>query len=186
MKKEDARKYLQIVGQRLQEQQITGEILLSGGVVLLLDIKKPHVHKDIDAYLQGDETSLALPNDIASYFGGDGATLRAAATEVAMQEHLPADWLDDALQALFFTEPEPVPQRWIEYPGVRAYLASPEYTLAMCIATAIRSQSIEQGRILAKNLQIESFRAMLLLVQKYIPEPLCTSDMFQTMQAMLA
>jgi hypothetical protein len=184
MKKEDARKYLRIVGQRLQAQQITGEILLSSGVVLLLDIKKPQVHKDIDAYLQGDENALALPNDIASYFGGDGAALRIAVTEIALQERLPADWLDDALQALFFVEP--VSQRWIEYPGVRAYLASPEYTLAIRVATAIRPQAIEEGRILAKNLQVESFPAMLLLVQKYIPEPLCTPDMFQAMKAIFA
>ena len=67
MKQEDARKYLQLCGLRLLKKQITGEILLSGDVALLLDIKKPQVHTDINVYLQGDDTALAIPKDIASY-----------------------------------------------------------------------------------------------------------------------
>jgi hypothetical protein len=72
MQPEDARKYLQICGRRLLDQHITGEILLSSGVVLLLDIKKPQIHTDIDAYLQGDDAALIIPKDIASYLAAVG------------------------------------------------------------------------------------------------------------------
>jgi hypothetical protein len=152
---------------------------------MFLDIKKPQMHKDIDAYLAGDETALALPKDIASYFGGDGAVLCAAATEIAEQEHLPSDWLHTALQALFFSD-ESIAHQWIEYPGLRAYRATPEYWLAIRVATASKPQDIEEGKIVARSLHIESFDIMLQLVQKYIPEQLCTLDMLITMKAILA
>jgi hypothetical protein len=185
MKQEDASRYLQRLGQRLLKRKITGEILLASGVALFLDIKKPKMHTDIDAYLAGDETALALPKDIASYFGGDGATLRATVTEIAEQEHLPSNWVHAALHTLFFSD-ESIAHQWIEYPGLRAYRASPEYWLAMRVATASKPQDIEEGKIVTRSLHIESFDVMLQTIQKYIPDQLCTLEMLSAMKAILA
>jgi hypothetical protein len=185
VEQKDASRYLQKLGRRLQKQKITGEILVLSGITMFLDIKKPRMHADINAYLAGDETAQVLPKDIASYFGGDGAALCAAATEIAEQEHLPSDWLRRALQTLFFSD-EAIAHQWIEYPGLRAYLATPEYWLAMRVATASKPQDIEEGKIVARSLHIESFDVMLQTIQKYIPEQLCTLEMITAMKAILA
>ncbi len=185
MKQEDASRYLQRLGRRLLNQKITGEILFLSGVAIFLDIKRPKMHANINAYLAGDETALALPEDIASYFGGDGAILCAAANNIAEQEHLPADWLHTALQALLLSDAS-IAHQWIEYPGLRAYLATPEYWLAMRIATASKPQDIEDGKIAARSLRIENFHAMLQIFHKYIPEQLCTLEMISAMKAILA
>ncbi|GHO91720.1 hypothetical protein KSF_017680 [Reticulibacter mediterranei] len=87
MKQEEASRYLQKLGWRLQKQKITGEILVLNGITMFLDIKKPQMHKDIDAYLAGDEAALVLPKDIASYFGGDGADTGLSPLIVRIRQH---------------------------------------------------------------------------------------------------
>ena len=44
MNNEDNERYLQLLGQELQKQNITGEILISGDVIVLLDIRQPNIH----------------------------------------------------------------------------------------------------------------------------------------------
>lgn len=39
MNKEDIEKYLRMLGQELQKRQVTGEILLAGGAVMLLEVQ---------------------------------------------------------------------------------------------------------------------------------------------------
>lgn len=38
MNKEDIEKYLRMLGEELQKRQVTGEILLVGGAVMLLEV----------------------------------------------------------------------------------------------------------------------------------------------------
>jgi hypothetical protein len=49
MTREDAEKYLRLLGQALQKKGVTGEILVGSGLTVLLDIKKPEI-SDVDAY----------------------------------------------------------------------------------------------------------------------------------------
>ena len=44
MSNEDYKGYLQLLGQELQQQNITGEILISGDVIILLDIHQLNIH----------------------------------------------------------------------------------------------------------------------------------------------
>src|SRR2546423_288608 len=47
----DVKKYLHMLGQALQQKQVTGEILITDDIILLLDIRKPE-EPDRDAYAE--------------------------------------------------------------------------------------------------------------------------------------
>ena len=79
MNKEDIEKYLRMLGQELQQRNITGEILLAGGAVMLLKVQNREVTKDIDAYFNP----------------GQANEIREAARIIADREGLPQDWIND-------------------------------------------------------------------------------------------
>ncbi len=175
MNREDIKKYLQILGLELQKQEVTGQILLAEGVVMLLDVRKPKIRKDIDAYLKGDKTAIHIPNDIDSHFGGGGTAIREAATDIASSEGLPDNWLQDALKEFFFTQP--VHEKWLEYPGLRVFLAPAAYVLAMKVAAPDCSQDSEDIKVLAGRLGVGNAQDMLTCIMKYVPEQLLTAEM---------
>ena len=80
MNKEDIEKYLRMLGEELQKRQVTGEILLVGGAVMLLEVGNREITKDIDAYFDPKQATA----------------IRDAATVIAKREGLPGDWLNDA------------------------------------------------------------------------------------------
>ena len=51
MNKDDIQKYLHMPGDELLKRNVTGEILLVGGAVMLLEVGNREITKDIDAYL---------------------------------------------------------------------------------------------------------------------------------------
>lgn len=175
LSKEDYKKYLQMLGQELQSRQMTGEILVVDNVMVFLDIVKPEAHKDIDAYLAGDETAIDVPRDINLYFSGNGLVMREAAKDIATREGLPENWLRNALEELFYIQASQ--EKWVEYPGLRAYLALPEHALAIKVATANLPQDIGDIKILAEKLHISNAQYMLRCVMEYIPEKLLTPEM---------
>lgn len=177
MNREDIKRYLQMLGQELQKQEVTGQILLAEGVVMLLDVRKPKIRKDIDAYLKGDKTAIHIPNDIDSHFGGGGTAIREAATDIASSEGLLDNWLQDALKEFFFTQS--VHEKWLEYPGLRVFLAPAAYVLALKVAAPDCSQDIEDIKVLAGKLGVGNAQDMLALVKRYIPQQLLTAEMRQ-------
>src|SRR5437588_11549683 len=134
MHKEDIKKYLKMLGQELQKKEVTGEVLIADGIVMLLDVGKPE-EPDIKAYLaylRGEGPAIERRRDINAYFSGHGAAIREAIATIAHREGLPDSWLNDALQELFSRQPPH--QKWLEYPGLRVYLAPLDYVLAMKVA----------------------------------------------------
>ena len=177
MNSEDIKKYLHMLGQELHAQQITGEILIADGVLLLLDIGKL-VGPDIDAYiayLKGDGPAVERHDDIDAYFKGDAVAMCKAIASIARREELPDNWVRDAIQELFYAQI--AQQQWLEYPGLRIYLAPLDYVLAMKIATAHYYQDIEDSKILIEKLRISTIQDLIVLVKKYIPEQLLTPRM---------
>ena len=180
MNREDTKKYLRLLGQELQQRQVTGQILLADGIVILLDVRKPEGRKDIKAFLQGDKSAIDIPKSIDAYFGSRGATLRDAAQVIAQQEGLSRDWLQDALVDFFFTQPGN--EQWLEYPGLRVFLAPVTYVLAMKVAAEGNQRDIEDIKTLAAKLGITNAQEMLTYVTKYIPEQLLTQEMRQRVE----
>ena len=163
-----------MLGQELQKKEVIGQILLAEGMVMLLDVRKPKIRRDIDAYLAGDESAIDIPKSIDARFVG-GASIRETALDIARCEGLPSDWLSEALKEFFFTQL--AREKWLEYPGLRVYLAPMEYVLAMKVAAPGSSQDIEDIKVLAGKLGITNAQDMLVYVMRYVPEQLLTPEM---------
>ena len=151
--KEDIEKYLRMLGQELQQRNITGEILLAGGAVMLLKVQNREVTKDIDAYFNP----------------GQADVIREAARVIADREGLPHDWINDGVKGFFYAQPPT--ERWAEYPGLRVYIPSLDYLFAMKVVAG-RPQDIEDIKALANELNLSNAHEALTLVKKYIPEQL--------------
>jgi hypothetical protein len=174
MEREDYKKYLRMLGYELQQQQVTGEILICDNMLMLLEIRQPKIRRDIGAYLAGDDSAIHIPKDIASYFSYDCTTIRETILHIACSQGVASDWLTDALKTLFF--PDASSEKWLEYPGLRIYLASPEYMLAMKTASGSPEQS-ENIKVLLRKLHIAQPQDAFALVSKYIPTELMTPTM---------
>ncbi|MHB1405423.1 MAG: hypothetical protein ACYCV0_07515 [Desulfitobacteriaceae bacterium] len=70
MNRQELENYLKLLGQKLIAKEITGEIILAGGAVMLLVVRNRETTKDIDAYF------------------GDQPEIRIAAQEIAREEGL--------------------------------------------------------------------------------------------------
>ncbi len=180
MNREDAKKHLRMLGQELQKKEITGEILVGDGVVVLLDIGEPP-HVDVDvymAYLKGEipePESVKQRKYISGYFHGGGTAVLEAVASIASCENLPGDWLNQALKELFYTQPPHA--KWLEYPGLRVYIPPPRYMLAMKVAISGCPQDIEDIKTLVEKLPISNAQEMFAIITKYIPEELLTTRM---------
>lgn len=174
MGRDEYKKYLRMLGEELQKQEVTGEILVADDVVVILDVRQPKVQRDIEAYLAGDDNAISIPRDIDAYFGGHGMTTRQAITSLADREKLPLSWFDDALKELFS---KAASEEWLEYPGLRIYIPVLEHSLAMLVATSDGLQNIDGIKKLANRLHITTTRALQACVVKYISRKLLTPAM---------
>jgi predicted nucleotidyltransferase len=151
--KEDIEKYLRMLGHELQQRQVTGEILLAGGAVMLLVVQNREVTKDIDAYFLPEQAEI----------------IREAARVIADREGLAYDWLNDGVKGFFYTQPPT--QKWAEFPGLRVYVTSLDYLFAMKVVAG-RPQDIEDIKALVPQLNIANAQEALAIVKKYVPEQL--------------
>jgi len=141
--------YLQLLGEELQRRNVTGEIVMAGGAVMLLVIHNRETTKDIDAY-----------------FATNAQEIRDAARVIAQREHLPDDWLNDGFKGFIYTSPPTT--LWFEYPGLRVYYANPDYVLAMK-AVAGRPEDIADIQALAAYLHLSQAQDILAIVTRYVP-----------------
>lgn len=177
MNKEEAQKYLRMLGKELQSRHLMGEILVNDGVVVLLDIGKPEELVDIDAYmayLKGEGPEVKRQTGVEAYFKGNGVLVREVAASIASHVSLSSELLDDALQALFFSSS---PERWLEYAGLRVYVAPLEYMLTMRIAVAQSQHDVGDIALLVKKLGITNAQDLLAIITTYLPERLLTANM---------
>jgi predicted nucleotidyltransferase len=149
MNGQDIQKYLRMVGEELNQRQVTGEIVLVGGAVMLLIIGNRQATKDIYAYLATNPQMI-----------------RDAAQVVAQREGLPPDWLNDGVKGFFYTQP-PI-TLWMDVPGLKVYVADPDYVLAMK-ALAGRPEDVADIQALAQHLGLTTAQEILAIVTKYIP-----------------
>lgn len=134
MNKQDMQRYLHMLGDELNQRHVTGEIVLVGGAVMLLVIGNREATKDIDAYLATNPQ-----------------VIRDAAQTIAQREGLPPDWINGAVKRFFYTQPPTT--LWLDVPGLRVYLANPDYVLAMK-ALAGRPEDVPDIEALAAHLHL--------------------------------
>ena len=167
MNKEDAEKYLRLLGQELQKQDVMGEILVHDDIYVFIDIKIPEI-VDINAYLTdaGDELET-----IAAYFGSNGAILHQTIQRIADDKHLSMIWWQSSINIIFLEQQN----KWIEYPGIRIYAPQLGYVFTMkIIASDEQYQEMAMVR-LAEALKINDTKTALSIIKRYIPSKLISA-----------
>ena len=145
---------LERLGRQLADQGVSADIVIAGGAWMALVLGARDVTKDIDAY-------LAPPT----------GPIRQAIHAVAHYLGLAEDWLNDGVKGFFFREPPRT--LWREFHGLRVYVVSADYMLALKIYAA-RGSDTDDAVALIRHLGLRSVKDVLAIVEQYVPERLLT------------
>lgn len=148
---------LQALSDELGKQGVTGELCLFGGTVMVLAFTARLTTKDVDALFQPTQT------------------IRELARRIAIEQHLPADWLNDGVKGFVSGRHETTAGNLPQFPHLRLTMPVPEYLLAMkCMAARIGGTTDEPSDVaditfLIRHLKLKSAKEVLDLVGQYYP-----------------
>lgn len=148
---------LQALSDELGKQGVTGELCLFGGTVMVLAFTARLTTKDVDALFQPAQT------------------IRELARRIAIEQHLPADWLNDGVKGFVSGRHETTAGNLPQFPHLRLTMPVPEYLLAMkCMAARIGGTTDEPSDVaditfLIRHLKLKSAKEVLDLVGQYYP-----------------
>ncbi len=150
-------KALGSLSEALGRQNVTGEIRLFGGTVMVVAFTARLATKDVDAIFR--------PAD----------SIRDMAQHIAEEQHLPADWLNDGVKGFVSARHETTAGNLPQFPYLRLTMPVPEYLLAMkCMAARLGGTTGEASDLpdilfLIRHLQLRSAPAVLEIVAQYYP-----------------
>lgn len=148
---------LQALSDGLGKQGITGELCLFGGTVMVLAFTARLTTKDVDGLFQPAQM------------------IRELARRIAVEQHLPDNWLNDAAKGYVSARHETTAGNLPQFPHLRLAMPVPEYLLAMkCMAARLGATADEPSDVadivfLIRHLRLESPRDVLDLVAQYYP-----------------
>jgi hypothetical protein len=153
-----------VMGRYLRERGIVGEIAVYGRTAILLQFRWGGATEDVDVVIRTAEHESAVKD---------------AAAFAALRLGLPDDWLNNYVGAFtaegesesFFSAYGTYPRG--ETPGLRVFLARPEYICAMKLKALQRAnvgdKDFDDAVGLAAELGIESAEDLLRLFAVYFP-----------------
>jgi hypothetical protein len=153
-----------VMGRYLRERGLVGEIAVYGRTAILLQFRWGNPTEDVDVVIRTAERESAVKD---------------AAAFAALRLGLPDDWLNTYVGAFtaetesesFFSAFGAYPQG--ETPGLRVFLAKPEYICAMKLKAlrreAIGDKDFNDAVRLAAELGIDSTDELLDLFASYFP-----------------
>ncbi len=121
--------YLQSLSKKLFSQGIKGELFLVGETPMALAYNKRRITLDLDGVF---EPKLIIYE---------------AAKQVALEENLPIDWLNDAVKG-FLPGQDTKAKVLLDFEGLSVKVASPRYLFAMKALASRQSRDIEDIKIL--------------------------------------
>lgn len=146
---------LKALDDKLRENEMTGEIDLFGGAVMCLGLDARESTHDVDA--------LFSPK----------ADIRELIHEVAVENGLPDDWMNDGVKG--FVSPKGEFERFGEdiFTNLRVFMTTPEYLLAMkCLSCRFTSDStteIGDIKFLINYLSITNVDEAEEIILRYYP-----------------
>lgn len=165
MNKQEIEKYLLLVGQELQTQGITLDLLLLGGAAMLIEVGNRESTQDVD-----------------TYFVSNAAALLRASAKVAQREQLPDGWLNTAAAGFtynFIKKPDMV--SWKVFSGLHVYLPSLDY-LFVTKVMAGRRKDDEDIKALARRLHISTVKDAVEVVRQYVADTDISNESLQAIQ----
>jgi hypothetical protein len=147
---------LSSLSEELGKLNVTGELCLFGGTVMVLAFTARLSTKDVDALFQ--------PTPL----------IREIARRIGEEQHLPTDWLNDGVKGFLSARHDVTAGNLPQFPHLRLTMPVPEYLLAMkCMAARIggtdEASDIPDIVFLIRHLGLKSSRAVLDLVAQYYP-----------------
>lgn len=153
-----------LMGERALAAGCVVDVAVYGGAALVLALNAREATQDVDAVFENDKHFV-----------------RQAALEVAREKGWPDDWLNDAVKGFLSTRDQGTDHKTLfrtypseDRPGLRVYIAVPEYLFAMK-AMAMRlggvdvSQDIEDLKTLAQEIGLSTAQEALDLVAAFYP-----------------
>jgi hypothetical protein len=141
------------LNEKLRSTDETGEIILFGGAVMCLVFGSRGYTRDIDAVFEPK------------------GSIYAYAREVAKEEGLPLNWLNDGVKGWLYVEPET--DLVMQLSNLRVMAAKPEYILSMkCYAARLDTDDLNDAKVLVNHLGLTDRNQVLDIVEKYIPSKL--------------
>ena len=152
LSKDQILRLLKSLNSRLKEEAVSGEMYLLGGAVMCLVFDARASTKDLDA--------VFAPK----------TKIRELSSELAREEGLDEDWLNDAVKGFFSDQASFDP--FLELSHLRVLVASPEYLLAMkCLSMRIGKEFHDESdvRFLLRYLNITKYEKALKTITSYYP-----------------
>jgi len=148
--KTEIEKYLRALNNRLEKENIIGEVVLFGGAVMCLVFDSREQTKDIDA--------VYYPKEVINRI------IHQMATEYGLREN----WFNDSVKG--FLSGAPDLQKVKDYGNLIVYSPSAEYVFAMkCYACRILEEKsdIDDIKFLLKHLEVKDYDTALQIIGKY-------------------
>jgi hypothetical protein len=139
------------LGERLVRRGVVADVLVVGGAAMALAYDATRVTRDVD--------SLFKPHGI----------VLEEARHVAEDLGLPPWWLNEQASVYISGKEDPSKRRVFDHPGLRVTAASPRHIFAMK-ALAARTRDIDDLRVLAEIIGVESPDAALQICAEFYPE----------------
>jgi hypothetical protein len=153
MDRDEIEMLLRQLSERLVQRGLVGEVALYGGAAMVLAHWARLATKDVDAVFAPKQE------------------IYEAAAELAADRGVATDWLNDAVKGFLSERNET--SLLLDLPGLRVFVAAPEYLLAMkCMSMRLGKgdTDLEDVRFLLKNLGLHEAKDVLDLVSRYYPE----------------
>ncbi|MDR1523256.1 MAG: hypothetical protein LBS29_04830 [Endomicrobium sp.] len=148
--KDQMLRYLKQIADRLGEQGLCGEILLTGGAAMCLVHGARDMTKNIDA--------LYEPKDV----------INSIARDIAEQEKLPENWLNDGVKG--FVEQNATLESFMSFGSLRIQTVSAEYLLAMKMMSARYGEKDREDILFLFNkLDIKTIETATNVLLKFYP-----------------
>lgn len=142
-------KCLKLLNYKLVEKGIYLELEIYGGAVMALAYDSARITKDIDAVFR-------KTNEVKKII-----------KEIAVEEGLPGDWINDTVKAYRSIQAEMLP--YARFSNIVIYAPSTEYMFAMkCLAGRFGgSNDIEDIDILINVLNIQTYQQAIRIIEKF-------------------
>jgi hypothetical protein len=153
MNRDEIEQLLRSLSELLAQRNLVGEIALYGGAAMVLAHRARLATKDVDA--------VFVPKH----------EVYQAAAEVAAACGAEDDWLNDAVKGFLSDRNET--SLLLDLPGLKVFVASPEYLLAMkCMSMRLGKEDtdLEDVKFLLNRLGLHQAETVLDLVSRYYPD----------------
>jgi hypothetical protein len=114
--KQDILEGLTLIGERLTEKGIEGEMIIAGGAAMCLVQEARNMTCDIDAIYEPREE------------------IRQIASEISFEKNWPMNWLNDAVEV--FMQNDPPVREYRKFGSLVVFSVDPDYLLAMKLRSA--------------------------------------------------